>query len=456
MSQAPSAADDVPGDERGARVGEIRDMLGALGFDLQGGFMEQRLRELVEQEVDWLKPEFRDPSNGYYLAAGIKILLGGQGKGGTLPRGYRVYVPLPRGMVTLLAGQHGTETMLQACGINRRATVFLSHCQAEPVRDTLSGMEDFVQRAGQSSDEPVFWLDFFGLDQNNITWTKDKERTKRTIVGPRTLAVMMSPWEGGMTLQRAWCCLEIALHALVGHDIVVVLTPEEKERFLDALRKDYTSIMNNLCAVDVLKAKASKEDDKEWVVKEMQDVPGGVPRINQMIISSMFDALTQVARSAVENGADDADANPHVATDCSQLARLLKDQGDLGADTERLMRRALDIDEKALGPQHPKVAIRCSNLAALLQARGDLGADTERLMRRALDIDEKALGPQHPKVATDCSNLAQLLKARGDLGADTERLMRRALDIGEKALGPQHPSVATFCSNLAALLQSRI
>ncbi|CAK0905610.1 unnamed protein product, partial [Prorocentrum cordatum] len=290
-------------------------------------------------------------------------------------------------------------------------------------------------------------------EQHHLDERQGSERTKRTIMGPTTLAVMMSPWEGGKTLQRAWCCLEIALHALVGHDIVIVLTPAEKERFLDAFRKDFHSIMNNTCTVDVLKAEATKKEDKEWVVKEMQAVEGGVPKINQMIISSIFAALTQVARSAVESAGGDKDAE--VAMLCNNLARLLKARGQYGAETEGLMRRALAIGEKALGPQHLDVAIWCNNLARLLQARGQCGAETEGLMRRALAIGEKALGPQHPHVATGCSNLVQLLQDRGQCGAETEGLMRRALAIGEKALGPQHPAVATRCNNLARLLQDQ-
>ncbi|CAK0905600.1 unnamed protein product, partial [Prorocentrum cordatum] len=192
-------------------------------------------------------------------------------------------------------------------------------------------------------------------EQHHLDERQGSERTKRTIMGPTTLAVMMSPWEGGKTLQRAWCCLEIALHALVGHDIVIVLTPAEKERFLDAFRKDFHSIMNNTCTVDVLKAEATKKEDKEWVVKEMQAVEGGVPKINQMIISSIFAALTQVARSAVESAGGDKDAE--VAMLCNNLARLLKARGQYGAETEGLMRRALAIGEKALGPQHLDVAI---------------------------------------------------------------------------------------------------
>ena len=59
------------------------------------------------------------------------------------------------------------------------------------------------------------------------------------------------------------------------------------------------------------------------------------------------------------------------------------------------MRRALDIDEAGLGPDHPNVAIRLNNLAQLLQATNRL-AEAEPLMRRALAIDERASGPIIP------------------------------------------------------------
>ena len=68
-------------------------------------------------------------------------------------------------------------------------------------------------------------------------------------------------------------------------------------------------------------------------------------------------------------------------------------------------------------------------------------AGAEPLFRRALAINEKALGPDHPAVATDLNNLALLLQNKGDY-AGAEPLFRRALAIREKALGPNHPDVA--------------
>jgi tetratricopeptide (TPR) repeat protein len=144
--------------------------------------------------------------------------------------------------------------------------------------------------------------------------------------------------------------------------------------------------------------------------------------------------------------------HPDVAIDLNNLAELLRDKGDY-ADAELLYRRALAIDEKALGPDHPEVATNLINLAELLRAKGDY-ADAEPLYRRALAIDEKALGPDHPDVAIDLNNLAELLQDNGDY-ADAEPLYRRALAIAEKAMGPDHPSVAIKLNNLASLLYAK-
>jgi tetratricopeptide (TPR) repeat protein len=144
--------------------------------------------------------------------------------------------------------------------------------------------------------------------------------------------------------------------------------------------------------------------------------------------------------------------HPDVATDLNNLAALLYAKGDYAGD-EQLNRRALAIDEKALGPDHPDVARDLNDLALLLWTTGDY-AGAEPLYRHALAIDEKALGPDHPDVARDLNDLALLLFTAGDY-AGAEPLYRRALAIHEKALGPDHPHVATCLDNLAALLYAR-
>src|SRR5215471_6741566 len=144
--------------------------------------------------------------------------------------------------------------------------------------------------------------------------------------------------------------------------------------------------------------------------------------------------------------------HPDTAPSLNNLALLLRDQGDL-AGARLLLERALVIREKVLGPEHPDTATSLGNLATVFHHQGDL-AGAQPLFERALAICEKALGPEHPHTATSLSNLALLLRDQGDL-AGARPLLERALAINEKALGPEHPGTATSLNNVASLLQDR-
>ena len=99
-----------------------------------------------------------------------------------------------------------------------------------------------------------------------------------------------------------------------------------------------------------------------------------------------------------------------------------------------LAKKALEIAERDLGPEHPNVATSLNNLAELYRAQG-LYAAAEPLYKRSLAIREKALGPEHPAVAASLNNLAELYRAQGKYTA-AEPLYQRSLAIGEKVLGP--------------------
>lgn len=87
---------------------------------------------------------------------------------------------------------------------------------------------------------------------------------------------------------------------------------------------------------------------------------------------------------------------------------------------------------------------------ALLARAGKLD-EAEPLYRKAVEIGEAVLGPDHPDLATWLNNLATLVKDRGD-PAGAEPLQRRAVAIGERVLGPAHPDLGAQMINLASLV----
>ena len=70
--------------------------------------------------------------------------------------------------------------------------------------------------------------------------------------------------------------------------------------------------------------------------------------------------------------------------------------------------------------------------------------------KKALQVAEQNVGPDHPDVATSLNNLAVLYQVQGQY-AQAEPLYKRSLAIREKALGPDHPDVAASVDNLALL-----
>ncbi|HNX09478.1 MAG TPA: tetratricopeptide repeat protein, partial [Methanothrix sp.] len=117
----------------------------------------------------------------------------------------------------------------------------------------------------------------------------------------------------------------------------------------------------------------------------------------------------------------------------------------------KLYKRALEIDEKANGPDHPSVAADVNNLGSVLQDLGDL-QEARKCFERALEIDEKFYGKDHPEVATDVSNLGGVLRDLGDL-QEARKCFERALEIDEKVYGRNHPDVARYVNNLGSVLQ---
>ena len=81
----------------------------------------------------------------------------------------------------------------------------------------------------------------------------------------------------------------------------------------------------------------------------------------------------------------------------------------LNRAAEPLFKRALEVREKSLGPDHPNVAISLNNLAVIYSNQGKHW-EAELIHKRALKILEKALGPDHPNVESLSANLNNLRK----------------------------------------------
>ncbi|KAK6609661.1 NB-ARC and TPR domain protein [Botrytis cinerea] len=131
-----------------------------------------------------------------------------------------------------------------------------------------------------------------------------------------------------------------------------------------------------------------------------------------------------------------------------KLGNLYSDQGKL-VEAEVMYRRALEGNEKALGPDHTSTLTAVNNLGSLYANQGKL-AEAEKMYHRALEGYEKALGPDHTSTLHTVDNLGNLYSDQGKL-VEAEVMYRRALEGYEKALGPDHTSTLHTVDNLGIL-----
>ena len=112
-----------------------------------------------------------------------------------------------------------------------------------------------------------------------------------------------------------------------------------------------------------------------------------------------------------------------------QAGRYLRVRAQYG-EAESLLRLAVEIAEKVLGPDDPITADYLDALACLYREL-DRFEDAELLHERALAIVEAADGPEHPNTAAKLHNLALFRVTRLEYSR-AEVLFKRVLSIREK------------------------
>jgi CHAT domain-containing protein/tetratricopeptide (TPR) repeat protein len=126
---------------------------------------------------------------------------------------------------------------------------------------------------------------------------------------------------------------------------------------------------------------------------------------------------------------------------------VLIDQGKY-AEARRQLERALVLAVQAYGPDDRQVG-RVQNELGNVLYNFDLDS-AEKHRREALRIFEVTDGPDSIEVANALNGLANCVSGRGQY-AEAVELYRRSLRIRETTLGPRHQKVAQSCMNLGYL-----
>ena len=127
------------------------------------------------------------------------------------------------------------------------------------------------------------------------------------------------------------------------------------------------------------------------------------------------------------------DRHPLVADDLEALGSIQQDLGYY-AESEKLERQALEIDESYYGGSHPRVAADLTSPGWTPLEYEKRYDEADSVLLRSLAIQEHIFGPVHQSVADTLNELGNVANMREDLDR-AEAYARRVVDIYRAVYG---------------------
>ncbi|HEX9130481.1 MAG TPA: tetratricopeptide repeat protein, partial [Gemmatimonadaceae bacterium] len=187
----------------------------------------------------------------------------------------------------------------------------------------------------------------------------------------------------------------------------------------------------------------------------MADAATGLERGSEMTgYSPVVSSDRGTADRMVRHPAPLGDAHDSPNSDLAALLRqgALKLEAGNDAEAEEFFRKALEIGDRTVGPDHPDMILLLNDLTRIYLKQSAY-ASAEPLLLRLLEM-KRSKGEDHPEVATVMASLATVRQALGR-HESAEQLWRRVLEIRERTLAPNHFAIATALEHFGEACSAR-
>jgi tetratricopeptide (TPR) repeat protein len=380
----------------------------------------------------------------------------------------------------IATGRRGAFLERLAPALVGEATTFLSYAQDMPLAAIVAtaASVDARLRASDVTITPFFWWDLAVLDQHaadtrGFEWFQREFRESVRAIGHTALVL---EWERPLPLERLWCVWEMFCSVNTpGLLFEVAMPPDSYDAFELALVKDFDSLADKLCSVNLREADAwhggkgqgscrsafnestgrvgcpmgdACPDERRRILEAVEAEVDGTDGVTKVVIGAMRTWMVCAAQERLTSmESRDERAGSHLQL---YLARLLHSCGRL-SEAETLLQEQVEVRRRTLGNRaHDTLASICS-LGGLLKDRGKLDL-AEPLLYEVLTMSRDSNNVSN--LVVSINSLCQLLQARGDLDV-AEPLYREALAASRESLGSMHRSTLSLLNNLGGLLQAR-
>lgn len=176
----------------------------------------------------------------------------------------------------------------------------------------------------------------------------------------------------------------------------------------------------------------------------------GMDMSNLSSINGERASAERASRSTLQGFDDVERSGPEHVAALLRMGTAKQEAGEY-IEAEDLFRRALELGERALGPENLALVAALTNLAGARILCGN-PENAEPLVIRALSMTESGLGEHDPELGILVNDLARLC-LKQSAHAVAEPLLLRLLAM-KRSKGDDHPEVATVLASLAAVRQA--
>jgi len=347
------------------------------------------------------------------------------------------------------------------------ATHMLSYTWGYRYLDIVDTLVAFCEEKNLNPKKTYIWICCLCNNQHRevekeVPFEKFKYVFNKRVKGIGNILAMMAPWTSPNYLTRVWCLFEMySANSDINCTIEIVIPPKEKEILLNSLHKienavgenelDY--LLNTLANTKVELANASRTQDKENILKVIEEGPGynGLNVvINQLMRTWVQDTVLNVARTAEARTFTN---NAQRRKNAINFAFYGSYFNKVGAHKE-----ALDFHQnslrlfKSIGTDDEESVARCyNNIGTEYESLGNYEKALEA-HTKCLTVFESIFGTDHPNTSTSYFNIGFVYRKLNDNDKALE-MFEKSLEIDKKVKEENHIDTAGSYMNIGKIKQ---
>lgn len=181
-----------------------------------------------------------------------------------------------------------------------RPTIFVSHSWNNNFADLVTILESQCVKQGEAIGSAFFFLDVFCMNQHAIAENSIEddvglsllEELKKAISFPGKMIMVLEPWYQPQSLTRCWCLYELYLASITETQVLMAFSEEYEKRVTQALATNLNLASDIATRVDVRRANATYQRDREMIFAAIQGEGGqGIERFNVLIKEKLSESL---------------------------------------------------------------------------------------------------------------------------------------------------------------------